>query len=67
MSSCRNEYDFSMQQSQNVLGDALDVPHEFKPAAAIPRADQIEMVMPASFRKRMRMCPTELGSMTVAN
>ena len=40
-----------------LVGDALGVPHEFKSAAAIPRADQIEMVMPASYQKTYAHVP----------
>jgi len=34
-----------------LIGDSLGVPHEFKQAHDVPAADQIEMVMPADYRK----------------
>ena len=40
-----------------LVGDALGVPHEFKNAAAIPRADLIEMVMPAHYQKTYAHVP----------
>lgn len=38
-----------------LTGDALGVPHEFKPASAIPT--QIDMVMPAAYKKTYAQVP----------
>jgi ADP-ribosylglycohydrolase len=40
-----------------LTGDALGVPHEFKSAADIPPAEQIEMVMPSHYKRSYRQVP----------
>jgi ADP-ribosyl-[dinitrogen reductase] hydrolase len=40
-----------------LTGDALGVPHEFKTAADIPTAEQIEMVMPSQYKRTYRHVP----------
>lgn len=40
-----------------LLGDALGVPHEFKSSQAQPRFEDIEMVMPAAYRKTYAAIP----------